>query len=370
MRRILFVVNVDWFFLSHRLPLAQAAQKAGFEVHLATTLTDRAAELQAHGFIVHPLRMDRRSASPMAAAKLLWALLRLMRSVRPAVVHLVTVKPVLLGGLAARLAGVPKVIAAISGLGFIFTATGAGAALRRRVVSAMYRVAVARKSVTVIFQNEDDQHTLQQFAGISPAQCVLVRGSGVDLEQWQATPLPPCPPVVLMASRLLRDKGVVEFVEAARILKGYRSARFVLVGDPDDGNPTSLHKQDLQAWGEEGVIEWWGRRDDMPAVLASAHIVVLPSYREGLPKGLIEAAASGRAVITTDVPGCRDAIEPGVSGLLVNVRDAQSLADGIKALLDHPQRIEAMGLQGRYLAEQAFDIKEVVARHLRLYQDI
>lgn len=368
MRRLLFVVNVDWFFLSHRLPLALAAQKAGFEVHVATTLTDRAPELAAQGIIVHPLGMDRRSASPLEAAKLLWALLRLMRSLRPAVVHLVTVKPVLLGGIAARMAGVPRVIAAISGLGFIFTAQGKWAALRRAIVSALYRVAVAHKKVTVIFQNEDDRTVLQQFTGIASAQCFYIRGSGVDLSTWQATPLPPYPPVVLMASRLLRDKGVVEFVEAARLLKGYKSARFVLVGGPDEGNPTSLRVEDLKAWVDEGVVEWWGLRDSMPTVLSSAHIVALPSYREGLPKGLIEAAAAGRAVITTDVPGCRDAIEPGVSGLLVAVRDARSLANGIKDLLDDQKRIEAMGLEGRRLAERVFDIDEVVAKHLLLYK--
>jgi glycosyltransferase involved in cell wall biosynthesis len=171
-----------------------------------------------------------------------------------------------------------------------------------------------------------------------------------------------------MASRLLVDKGVCEFADAARRLRGHRGARFVLVGDLDPGNPTSLSREQVQAWVDDGRIEWWGHRSDMAAVLAMAHIVVLPSYREGLPKGLIEAAACGRAVVTTDVPGCRDAIDPGRTGLLVPVRDAQALAEGIQTLLDNPQRVRALGEAARRWAEQVFDVREVIARHLSLYR--
>lgn len=173
---------------------------------------------------------------------------------------------------------------------------------------------------------------------------------------------------MMMAARLLRDKGVLEFVEAARLLKARAQARFVLVGGIDPGNPTSLQNDQLQAWMREGVIEWWGARDDMPNVLPQAHLVVLPSYREGLPKGLIEAAACGRAVVTTDVPGCRDAIEEGVTGVLVAVRDASALARGIYSLLEEPSRLEVMGAAGRALAERVFDVNEVASRHVRLYK--
>lgn len=366
--KLLFVVNVDWFFLSHRLPLALAARDAGYEVHVATSLTCPAAELQSHGFLVHALDIDRRSAGPVQAMRLTATLYRMMRSLTPEVVHLVTIKPVLLGGLAARMVRVPRVIAAISGLGFVFTARGTVALLRRLIVSAMYRLALCGPRVRVIFQNADDQAMLQRYAGIRDNQVVRIRGSGVDLSAWQATSLPDGPPVVLMASRLLVDKGVREFAEAARRLRGHRGARFVLVGDLDPGNPTSLIREQVQGWVDEGRIEWWGHRSDMTAVLAMAHIVVLPSYREGLPKGLIEAAACGRAVVTTDVPGCRDAIDPGRTGLLVPVRDAQALADGIRGLLDDPQRVRAMGEAARCWAEQVFDVRDVIARHLALYR--
>lgn len=368
MPRLLFIVNVDWFFLSHRLPVALAARDAGFEVHVATALTGSAEAIERHGFRVHALNFDRQSASPLQAFKLLISLRALMRTLAPTVIHLVTIKPVLIGGLAARLAGVPRVVAAISGLGFVFTARGIVAVLRRTLVSTLYRLALARQGVQVIFQNGDDRALLQRYAGIQDAQAVCIRGSGVDLSAWTVQPLPDGPPRVVMASRLLKDKGVLEFVDAARLLHGYRSVRFVLVGDVDPGNPTSLGRDEVQSWVDDGVIEWWGQRTDMPAVLAMAHIVVLPSYREGLPKGLIEAAASGRAVVTTDVPGCRDAIDPGVSGLLVQVRDAQALAQGIRTLLDDPAKVKAMGAAGRRLAEEAFDVSEVIRHHLALYR--
>lgn len=365
--RLLFIVNVDWFFLSHRLPIAIAARDAGFDVHVGAGMTGPATAIEQHGLTFHPLDIDRRSAGPLAAVRLLLAMRRLMKRVDPQVVHLVTIKPVLLGGLAARWCNVPRVVAAVSGLGYVFTAEGAVASVRKLAVSALYRLALVRRGVQVIFQNEDDRAMLQRHAGIQDDQVVLIRGSGVDLRQWKAQPMPSGPPVVLMAARLLKDKGVIEFVEAARVLRGHAGARFVLVGDVDPGNPTSITRQQVDGWVREGVIDWWGPRNDMPAVLASAHIVVLPSYREGLPKVLLEAAASARAVVTTDVPGCRDAIEVGHTGLLAEARNARSLTDAIRELLDDPARRDTMGQAGRGLAEEAFDIRAVVEKHLVLY---
>jgi glycosyltransferase involved in cell wall biosynthesis len=367
--RLLFVVNVDWFFLSHRLPVALAARDAGFEVHVATGLSGPAETIESHGFVLHPLHIDRRDTG-LRNAWVLWLdLVRIFRRVQPDVVHLVTIKPVLLGGLAARVTRVPRVIAAISGLGFIFTARGPLAKIRSALVSRLYRLALARPGVRVIFQNGDDQALLQRHAGIRDEQVVRIRGSGVDVAAWPVQALPAGAPVVLMAARLLVDKGVHEFVEAARLLRGHRGARFVLAGDLDPGNPTSLARQDLTQWVDNGLIEWWGHREDMPDVLASAHVVVLPSYREGLPKVLIEAAASGRAVVTTDVPGCRDAIDAGTTGLLVPARDGPALAQAIRSLLDDPARCASMGQAGRRLAEAAFDVSRVVDSHLALYRE-
>ena len=370
-RTLLFVVNVDWFFLSHRLPIALAALREGYQVHIATGLTDKRAELEGHGLVVHPLALERSSASLRNAWRTGVQLWRVFRSVRPDVLHLVTIKPVLLGGLVARLARVPAVVAAVSGLGFVYTARGARAALRRVLVGALYRVALGHRNLKVITQNPDDRARLARLAHLPDGTVAMIRGSGVDLTQYRHTQLPPGVPGVVLAARLLADKGVHEFVQAARLLRQQGvSARFCLVGVPDPANPASLAQAELTLWADEGVVELWGQRADMPAVLAGAYAVVLPSYREGLPKVLMEAAACGRAVITTDVPGCRDAIDPGVTGVLVPVRDATALAAALKGLINDRARCQAMGEAGRALAQSAFDVREVVAAHLRLYDEL
>jgi glycosyltransferase involved in cell wall biosynthesis len=370
-RTLMFVVNVDWFFLSHRLPIALEAQRQGYQVHIATGLTDKLDELQRHGLVVHPLGLDRSSAGLGNAWRTMIELWNVFRAVRPDVVHLVTIKPVLLGGLVARLVRVPAVVVAMSGLGFVFMARGATAAVRRWLVGALYRVALGHHNLKVIFQNPDDRASLAKLAHLPDSKVEMIRGSGVDLTQYGHTPLPLGVPVVLLAARLLADKGVREFVEAAWLLKQKGvSARFCLVGSVDPANPASLTDAELRQWANEGVVELWGPRSDMPEVLRAAHLVVLPSYREGLPKVLLEAAACGRAVVTTDVPGCSDAIDPGVTGVLVPVRNAAALADAIEGLINDPLLCQAMGNAGRVLAERAFDVRQVVVAHLRIYQEL
>lgn len=368
---LMFVVNADWFFLSHRLPIALEAIRQGYQVHIATGLTDKLDELQRNGLVVHPLALDRSSAGLGNAWRTMVQLWQIFRAVRPDVVHLVTIKPVLLGGLVARLARVPAVVAAVSGLGFVFIARGAKATVRRWLVEVMYRVALGHRNVKVIFQNADDRHRLVQVAQLPATKVAMIRGSGVDLERYAHVPLSGGVPVVVLAARLLVDKGVLEFVQAARLLKQRGChARFVLVGTVDTANPTSFTNACVSAWVRDGVVEWWGHRADMPEVLAVAQLVVLPSYREGLPKVLIEAAACGRAVVTTDVPGCRDAIHPGLTGILVPARNAEALADAMEALINDPLRCQVMGDAGRALAENSFDVRQVVAAHLQIYQEL
>jgi glycosyltransferase involved in cell wall biosynthesis len=210
---------------------------------------------------------------------------------------------------------------------------------------------------------------LMQATGLSFNKVAMIRGSGVDLLRFKQLPVPSGLPIVVFPSRLLADKGIFEFVAAARLLRRQGMlARFVLAGLVDPANPTSVTPAQLDDWAAEGVIENWGYRSDMPQVLSKATVVALPSYREGLPKALIEAAACGRAVVTTDVPGCRDAIEPGVTGLLVPVREGEALAKAIEKLLTHPEQREDMGQAGRRLAEQEFDVKAVVDKHLAIYK--
>jgi glycosyltransferase involved in cell wall biosynthesis len=370
--RLLFVVNVDWFFLSHRLPIALEASRSGYEVHLATAITDKLDILKNHDLVVHPLALDRSGMNLVSALRTFVQIWQLFRFVKPNLVHLVTIKPVVLGGLAARLARVPAVVVAISGLGFVFVAQGWLATLRRWLVGGLYRVVFGHSNLKVIFQNQDDQFQVTKLTGLPTQSMVLIRGSGVDLEQYRYMPLPDDRlPVVMLAGRLLVDKGVREFVQAAKILKNAGvMARFVLVGTLDPDNPSSLSEHELMHWADEGVVELWGQRPDMYQALAESQIVVLPSYREGLPKILIEAAACGRVVVTTDVPGCRDAILPGITGFLVPVCDDQALAENILQLLENRVLCESMGKAGRVFAERVFDVRQVVEKHLQIYNEL
>jgi glycosyltransferase involved in cell wall biosynthesis len=370
-RKLMFVVNVDWFFMSHRLPIALEAKRQGYEVHIATGLTGHRETMERHGLIVHPISIDRSSANIFDTLRTFWQIVAVFRKFKPDVVHLVTIKPVLLGGIAARLTGIHGVVAAVPGLGYVFLDRGWASRIRRKIVAVIYRMALNHRNMKVIFQNPDDRDSLMRLTGLQANKVEMIRGSGVDLGEFSYTPLPQGTPIVLLAARLLADKGVREFAEAARLLrKNGREVRFCLVGTPDPANPSSLTDAELASWEAEGIVERWGQRNDMANVLRAAHIVVLPSYREGLPKVLLEAAAVGRAVVTTDVPGCRDAIEPEVTGVLVPAKDAEALAFAIEKLLLNPQQCVNMGLAGRELAEREFDIKQVTEKHLRIYKSL
>lgn len=371
-RRLMFVVNNPAFFMSHRVPLAQAAQRAGYDVHVATMDGPAVADIQALGMTHHAIPMTRSGKHPLQELGTLLALVRLFRRVRPDVVHLVTIKPVLYGGIAARLARVPGMVAAISGLGFVFLSDSLKMRLVRAVVARLYRIALGHPNSRVIFQNANDRDLLKSLGAVRDAQVVMIRGAGVDLDAYRALPEPPAPPVVVtMVARLLRDKGVQEFVQAADILRQRGvPVTMQLVGGVDAGNPTSATQDEVDAWQRDGTVQALGERSDVPALYAASHIAVLPSYREGLPKSLIEAAACARAVVTTDVPGCRDAIEPGETGLLVPVRDAQALADAIARLAEDAALRQAMGKAGRALAEREFNIEQVARTHVALYDTL
>jgi glycosyltransferase involved in cell wall biosynthesis len=370
--RLLIVVNDPAFFLSHRRPVALGARDAGYEVHVASPhAQDPVAEIRALGFGHHPIPLDRGGRNPISEIRSLAALIRLMRRLRPDIVHKVTIKPVIWGGIAARIARVPASVSAISGLGYAFVADGWRARALRRGLGPLYRLALGGPNRRVIFQNASDRETLARLGVSLDGRAELIRGSGVELDLFTPAPEAGGPPLVLMPSRILIDKGAAEFVEAARLLRGRDiGARFVLAGDADPRNPASVPPATLARWRVEGVVEFPGHCRDIAGLMRAAHLVVLPSYREGLPKALIEAAACGRAVVTTDTPGCRDAIVPGETGLLVPVRDAPALAEGIAALLANPDRRRAMGAAGRSLAEDAFCVRAVVAEHLRVYDEL
>ena len=370
-KRLLFVVNVPEFFFSHRLPLAIGAQEIGFEVHVATG-PGQARQFAEMGFRHHVISLSRSGKRPFVELRSLWALYALIRHIKPDVVHLVTIKPVLYGGMAARFAGVSGVVAAISGLGAVFVAQNMKARILRCLVKLLYRLALGHKNSRVIFQNPDDKAVLFEMGAVRPEQAVIIRGSGVALTDYFAVPEPEGIPVVSFAARLLKDKGVVEFVEAARKLKARGiQACFWVIGSADPSNPATVTEAELEIWKREDVVEVLGYREDIQGLFAKSNIIVLPSYYgEGLPKVLIEAAACGRAVITTDHTGCRDAIEPDRTGLLVPVRNIEALAEAIERLiLDNQLRLR-MGRAGRQLAEREFAIEKIVAAHLDVYREV
>lgn len=368
---LLFIVNDPGFFLSHRLAVAKGAQAAGYKVHVACMDGPAVFAILREGFEFHALPLSRSGRNPIAELGLMFSIWKLLWRLKPDILHLVTIKPVLYGGVAARLAPVKGVVTAISGLGFVFLSKGLKASVTRKVVSAFYRMALGKRNLRSIFQNPDDRDLLLSLGGLTESKVAMIRGSGVDLALYKAVPEPEGRPIVCLAARLLRDKGVLEYVEAVKTLteRGVQ-ARFQLIGDVDPGNPATVTPSQLQEWHDDGVIELLGYRDDIATLFAAANIVVLPSYREGLPKVLVEAAACGRAVITTDVPGCRDAIDPDITGILVPVRDARALADQLQILIQDPILRHRMGAAGRELAVRAFAIEKIVEQHLDVYRQL
>lgn len=366
--KILYVVNYAEFFLSHRAVLAEAARAAGHEVHVATQDGPLVPKVRAMGFPFHVLPRMRGTTRPDKELRTLSAMVRLFRRLQPDLVHLVSIKPVLYGGLAARIARVPAVVSAVSGLGSVFVAEGLPARLRREAVQLGYRAAFAHPNLRVIVQNEADREFLVGNGLVRRERTVLIPGSGVDLSRFSPTPEPSGDGVVVLPARMLRDKGVVEFAEAARLCREAGSkARFLLAGGLDPDNPSAVSEDEIRRWERSGHVEWLGHRDDMSAVYASANVVCLPSYREGLSKALIEAAACGRAIVTTDVPGCRDVVQNGRQGLLVPPRDPVALHRALLSLLASPEARAAFATEARSRAVAEFGVTSVLERSLQLY---
>ncbi|MEK9970438.1 MAG: glycosyltransferase family 4 protein, partial [Ferrovibrio sp.] len=335
------------------------------------------ARLAADGFVFHPIPLTRSRINPLAELKLLLVLASLCFRLRPDLLHLVSVKPVVWGGLAARLLRLPAVVHAITGLGYVFIRdangeSGIAGRLLRRSLQLLYRSALTYRHSMTIFQNPDDLEVFAARRLVPPDREVMIRGCGVDMKVFAARPEPVVdpahPPVVMFPARLLGDKGVREFTAAAERLRAEGvAARFVLVGRRDPDNKTDIGADQLQAWIDAGTVEYWGFSEHMPSMLERAHVIVMPSYREGLPRGLIEAAAIGRAIVTTDAPGCREVVRHGENGLLVPVGDGDATAAAIRRLLDDPTLRQQLAQRGRVLAESEFSVEHFVEASLAAY---
>jgi glycosyltransferase involved in cell wall biosynthesis len=369
--RLLFLVTEDWYFCSHRLPLGIAARTRGYDVTVATRVQRHAETIRAAGLKLVPLQWSRHGHNPFKELGALREIVSVYRRERPDIVHHIAVKPVLYGSIAARLTGTPAVVNAIAGLGYLESSNDLRARVLGRIVQIGYHLLLDRPNSRLIVQNRDDVSTLVDRRIIDPGRVALIRGSGVDISRFTPFPEPDGTPLVILPARLLRDKGVVEFVEAARKLRAEGlTARFALVGEPDPPHPAAISPAHLERWQKQGAVECWGWREDMVAVFQRCHLVCLPSYREGLPKALLEAAACGRAIVTCDVPGCREVVRDEDNGLLVPPRDSASLAIALKRLLqDNALRLR-MGQRGRERAVEEFSIERVVADTLGVYQQV
>lgn len=373
MAKVLLFANTDWYLYNFRRSLALALRDGGYDVLLVSPPGPYGERLQDLGFRWVAAPMERRSLNPLREAALVLWLKRLIQRERVDLVHGFTIKCAVYGSLASRLAGVAARVNAVAGMGYVFTSNDAKARVLRPVVRGLMRLALDGPQARLILQNPDDVALFNQAGLVDPSRIRLIMGSGVNCSRFapgasrgQAGPLR-----VVLPARLLWDKGVAEYVEAARMLRAEkRDIVFLLAGDPDPGNPAAVPEADVRGWERDGLVQWLGHVDDMPGLFASVDAVILPSYREGLPKGLIEAGASGLPLVTTDVPGCREVVTNEIDGLLVPARDAEALARAIARLHDDPALRARLGAAARETALREFDERIVIERTIGVYEEV
>jgi glycosyltransferase involved in cell wall biosynthesis len=370
--KILFVVPDDWYFWSHRRPIASAALQNGYNVFVAARVDAFGEKIIEAGFRLIPLCLDRSSYSLFHELRTISELRNIYRREKPDIVHHIALKPILYGSMAALGNSRMQVINAFAGLGYLVSSPSFKAQALKRVLWKMFRFLLNRPNSFLLLQNREDRDLLVAEIGVPQERTTIIRGSGVDVNEFQAKAESPGIPIVLLSSRMLWIKGVSDFVEAAKLLreKGM-NARFVLAGDTDPGSPGAIPREKLQEWQNAGPVEWWGHQQSMSRMLQESAVVCLPSHGgEGVPKALIEAAASERAIVATDVPGCRDIVRHGTNGLLVPPKNPAALADAIALLLNDAPLRAAMGRRGREIAVNEFSEEQVIQQTLALYDQL
>lgn len=369
MTKCALVSNTDWYLYNFRLSLARRLQELAWEVVLISPAGSYAPRLQQAGFTWQEWSVGRQSMGPVQELSAVRKLTGLYRQIQPDLVHHHTIKAVLYGGLAAWQTGIPAVVNSITGRGYVFEGQDGRARALGRLVQPLYRWVLARTRAQTIFENAGDRQFFIERHLLQPGRTHLIESVGVDADHFHPLPEPPGVPTILLASRLLWDKGVGVLVDAARILKAQgQEVRFVLAGEPDPGNPTSISETQLHAWQQQGLVEWWGWQADMLAVYAQSHIVVLPSFHEGVPTGLLEAAACARPIVASDIPGCRTVVVDGENGLLVPPRQAQPLAQALQRLLSDPDLRGRMGQAGRSRVLQRFTQQLINQQTVEVYR--
>ncbi|MDC0940520.1 glycosyltransferase family 4 protein [Candidatus Pelagibacter sp.] len=373
-KKLLFLVNNLNFFVSHRLGIAVTAANKGLDVVIGYGESGGLDPklLKKKGFKVHFIPISRGSINPIKELKAIFLIWKFFKKEKPDIAHLIAIKPNLYGGIISLVTGVPALVSAVSGLGTLFISKNLIIKIIRLSIYPFFKLSFNHPNQVVIVQNKDDSRKLVKWGVLNPSKIKLIKGSGVNLKNFKKLAEPKGVPVVSFAARLLVDKGVYEFVSAGKILKkrGVK-AKFFLAGNLDNQNPTGLNQLDLdRIKNEASWIKILGFQKNISKLFSRSHIVCLPSYREGFPKTLIEAAASSRAVVTTDVPGCRDAIIPFKTGLLVPKKNSAKLADAIQWLIENPIDRVKMGKEGRKLAEKEFFIDKIIQHHLDIYKNL
>ena len=368
-KKILFIVNADWFYCSHRLNIGVEAIKNNYEVHLATKFTGCEEKLIPLGFKLHPIIFDRGS-NLIKTAKSFFQIFFLIKKIKPDIVHAITLKPIIFGGFAAKFLTNVSFVASVSGLGYLFISSDLKALLLKFFAKFFIRLAFSKENLKVIFQNQEDLEEISRMCNLNIKKTVLIKGSGVDLNFFKPLKKESNSKNILFASRLLKSKGLLEFIKSARAMNS-RNFTFLVAGMLDKENPDCISEEQINEWERNGIIKYCGYIKNMRDLIHQSKVVVLPSYYgEGLPKILIEAAACGKPIITTDHQGCRDAIIHNKTGILIPARDTKALTSALNKLLNSPNLCKKMGIAARNYAVQNFDITFVNDKHLRIYADL
>ena len=370
MPKLLYIIQNSDVFVSHRLPIAQKALAEGWEVHLATHVFRHRESLEQQGIKVHHFPLVGNLPFGIREAWAALVLFIIFLRVRPRLIHAVAIRCILLGGLLARLLRVPHRLFAVAGVGYYFIDAKAEQSLFRKVLVFFLKFAINNKQSTTIYQNDDDLELCRTHGISLRFPTAMIRGSGVDLEQFFPGKKTDSDEVLIgLPARIQAHKGIHEYAAAAKLLKPiHKNARFILLGEIDYDNPTALAQEELETWEAQGLVETWGHQNDMPKILRKLDIACLPSYREGLPKALLEAAATGLPIVTTDVPGCRDVVEDGVEGFVVPVKNPKSLAEALSKLIASKSLRVQMGQAARHKAKDRFAISRIVEQHLAVYR--
>jgi len=371
LKHILFIVTEDWYFISHRLHMAVNAIEKGYKVTLLTKVSDHKDLIESSGVRVVNWNINRSGLNIISEIKSIYSILALIKTINPDTVHAVAFKPIIYSSLISGMTNTKFRVLALGGLGFIFSSNAFLARLIRPLLIVVLRFLFKSPKIRLILQNQDDKNLLLEYKIIKSEKVVLIRGAGVNTNEYRPSALVNEPPVVILPARMLWDKGVSEFVDCAKKFKENGSkVRFCLVGSPDSHNPQSIPIKQLEDWVEKGIVEWWGQQDNMPNVYAQATIVCLPSYREGLPKSLLEAASCGLPIVAFDVPGCREIVKDEFNGFLIPFKDIDAMYSSVLKLIEDTKLSNIMGKNGRQLVLREFSQDIIGAQTLAVWDEI